>query len=127
MVEPVTHTSVPGIAPRATTVEQKQGQQATQQDRDVRASKEDAELNKDKEREHRRLEALEELHEEILAHAGNSNAALRIEEDTISGRTIYQAVDKDSGEVLKQFPAEEILKSVRFLRFMTGMMVDRKA
>ena len=128
MVEPVTHISVPGFADKAAAVEHKQGVQATTQDRDVRASKKDAGLNKDKEREQRRLAALEELHEEIIKNAGlDGGTTLRIQEDQITGRIIYQSVDKETGEVIKQFPAEQILRSIRFLRLLTGVMVDRRA
>lgn len=128
MVEPVTHITVPGIAPKATTVEPKQGNEATAQDRDVRSSKEDSELDKDKQREHRRLAALEELHDEIMAQAGvHADAALKIEEDAVTGRPVFMAVDKASGEVIRQFPSEEILKSVRWLQYMSGVLVDQRA
>lgn len=128
MVEPVTHISVPGFADRAATVGQKQGVQATTQDRDVPPSKEEADLDKDKQREQRRLSALGELQDEILENAGiGGNTTLRIEEDQISGRIVYSAIDKDTGEVVRQFPAEEILRSIRFLRLLTGVMVDRSA
>ena len=128
MVEPVTHISVPGFADRAATVGQKQGVSATTQDRDVPASREEADINKDKQREQRRLAALGELQDEILENAGiGGNTALRIEEDRISGRVVYSAVDKDTGEVIKQFPAEQILRSIRYLRLLTGVMVDRSA
>ncbi len=128
MVEPVTHIAVPGFADKAAAVEHKQGVRATTQDRDVSASQKEAELNKDKERERRRLSALGELQDKILENAGVAGStALRIEEDPISGRVIYQAVHKETGEVIKQFPAEEILRSARFLRLLTGVMVDRRA
>jgi len=128
MVEPVSNTTVPNlVADKVTSVEHRQAVENTVNDRDVSKSREDAESKKDKEREERRLAALGDLHEEIMKQSGVDDGHLRIREDEISGRTIYETVDNESGEVLKQFPAEEILRSVRYLKMVSGMMVDRRA
>lgn len=46
---------------------------------------------------------------------------LRIEVDDGSGRFVYQSIDIETGDVLNQFPAEEILKQLAFLRERNGV------
>ncbi len=127
MVEPVSNTTVPNAVAKVASVEHRQGVEATTQDRDVPVSREEAETKKDKDREGRRLAALSELQDEILSQAGVDNAHLRISEDKVSGRYVYETVHNDTGEVMKQYPAEQLLRSIRFLRVMEGIMVDRRA
>ncbi len=52
------------------------------------------------------------------------NRRLRIEEDEASGLFVYQFVDKTSGEVVRQFPAEEILKLITRIRKAEGIVLD---
>lgn len=54
---------------------------------------------------------------------------LRINLDKASGRFVYQGVDTKTGEVLTQFPAEEVLKQLAFVRKRAGadgIVVDKK-
>lgn len=128
MVEPVSNSTIPSlVAGKVASVENRQIVERTIQDRGVSYSKKEDDTKKDKEREDRRLAALGELHEEVMKHAGVSDGHLRISEDEISGRTVYQTVDDASGKVIKQYPAEEILRSARVLRVLQGMLVDRRA
>jgi len=55
------------------------------------------------------------------------NSSLRIEQDENTGRFIYQSVDNDSGEVLRQFPTEQILEFLSFFRDPEGIAVDDEA
>lgn len=55
------------------------------------------------------------------------NTKLRIDQDEETGRFIYQSIDKDTGEVLKQFPSEELLRFVTLHRDAAGLAVDDKA
>ncbi|MBL4893968.1 MAG: flagellar protein FlaG [Emcibacter sp.] len=55
---------------------------------------------------------------------------LRINLDDGSGRFVYQGVDVDTGDVVTQFPSEEILKFVAFNREregLEGIVVDEEA
>lgn len=52
------------------------------------------------------------------------NRRLRIEEDETSGLFIYQFVDEKSGEIVEQFPAEEILKLITRIRKAEGIVFD---
>ena len=60
--------------------------------------------------------------EEVL-----ENSSLRIEQDEATGRFIYQSVDNVSGEVLRQFPPEQILEFLAFYREPEGIVVDDEA
>lgn len=60
--------------------------------------------------------------EEIL-----ENSSLKIEQDEATGRFIYQSIDNVSGEVLRQFPPEQILEFLAFYRDPEGIVVDDEA
>jgi flagellar protein FlaG len=55
------------------------------------------------------------------------NSSLRIEQDENTGRFIYQSIDNVSGEVLRQFPPEQILEFLSFFRDPEGIVVDDEA
>ena len=49
---------------------------------------------------------------------------LRINRHDAAGRFVYESIDKRSGEVVKQFPTEEILEVLAFYREAQGLVVD---
>lgn len=49
---------------------------------------------------------------------------IRVELDDPSGRVIFQSVDKQTGEVKRQVPSEEMVKLVAQLRETTGLLID---
>lgn len=55
------------------------------------------------------------------------NTRLRIDRDESSGNFIYQSVDEESGEVIAQFPSEQILKMLSFYREAEGIAIDENA
>jgi len=55
---------------------------------------------------------------------------LRIDLDDVSGRFVYQGVDINTGDVITQFPSEDILKLIAFNRErdgIEGIVVDEEA
>jgi len=72
----------------------------------------------------RAAEALEAL---IPAEDLLQNTRLRILLDEEEGRFIYQSVDSISGEVVRQFPPEDILDIINNFRSVEGLAVDRDA
>ncbi len=55
---------------------------------------------------------------------------LRIDLDSDSGRFVYQGVDIKTGDVVVQFPSEEILKLIAFSREregVEGIVIDEEA
>ncbi len=66
--------------------------------------------------------------EELLADSElPRNTRLRIELDEEEGRFIYQSIDRETGEVVSQFPPEEIIDLLRQFRSPTGIAVDDEA
>lgn len=52
---------------------------------------------------------------------------LRIEKDQATNLYVYQAVNSRNGEVVSQYPSEQIIKFISFFREMEGMAVDKSA
>lgn len=52
------------------------------------------------------------------------NTQLKIHHDDKTGLFVYKAVDRDSGEVMRQYPADEILRLITFYREREGLVVD---
>jgi flagellar protein FlaG len=51
------------------------------------------------------------------------NTRLRINQDD-SGLFVYQNIDNESGEVVRQYPSEEILEFLSYYREAEGIVVD---
>jgi flagellar protein FlaG len=86
------------------------------------AAKDEAtELPQDK-----RLAKLQEAMSKLIKQSLPSDSKLQIDQDEETGTFIYRSVDADTGEVLKQWPSEEILRLREALRDMEGLLVDTK-
>lgn len=57
----------------------------------------------------------------------SANTKLSIDVDDESGLFVYKGVDKSSGEVVSQFPAEEVLALISYYRETEGIVVDEEA
>lgn len=56
----------------------------------------------------------------------STNTKLSIDVDDSSGLFVYKGIDKTTGEVVSQFPAEEILALIAYYREAEGLVVDEK-
>jgi len=63
---------------------------------------------------------------DVVKEALPSNTRLRIDHDDEADSFVYKAVDPNTGEVLNQFPPEQILKVVAFFRKTQGIVFDNK-
>ncbi|UTW54194.1 flagellar protein FlaG [Kordiimonas sp. SCSIO 12610] len=72
-------------------------------------------------------QAAEAISEFIPDTEAFANTTLRIEQDEATGRFVYQSIDNASGEVLRQFPPEQILEFLAFYREPEGIVVDDEA
>lgn len=52
---------------------------------------------------------------------------LSIQMDDESGKTVVKVMDSTTNEVLRQFPAQELVNLARHLGKMQGMLLDREA
>jgi uncharacterized FlaG/YvyC family protein len=49
-----------------------------------------------------------------------------IDQDSDSGRFVYRLIHSDTGEVLKQFPGDYVLRRVAYYRELEGIAVDSR-
>lgn len=54
----------------------------------------------------------------------NPSGRFSIDQDIDSGRFVYRLINEDTGEVLKQFPGDYVLRRVAFYRELEGIAVD---
>jgi flagellar protein FlaG len=72
------------------------------------------------------VEQLEKVAQQLQDFVGDLNRNLEFSVDKDSGRDVIKVFDKDSGDLLKQFPSEEVLTLVSKLSEMVGGFVDAK-
>ena len=73
-----------------------------------------------------RVEVLESAVEKLIRRSLPSNSKLQIEQDKETGTFIYRSVDPDTGQVLKQWPSEQMLKLREHLTEMEGVLFDKE-
>lgn len=73
------------------------------------------------------LERAAEILTEILPNGGLTNTRLVINKDDSTGDFVYQTLDKDTGEVIRQFPPETIAEMLSNIREVEGLAVDKLA
>jgi len=70
---------------------------------------------------------LEKVAQQLQDFVGDLNRNIQFSVDKDSGRDVIKVIDKDSGDILKQYPSEEVLTLVSKLTDMVGGFVDAKA
>jgi flagellar protein FlaG len=86
-------------------------------------------LNKKKveaEKEIMTVPQLEKVAKQLQEFIGTMNRGLEFSVDEDSGRDVIKVVDKKSGELIKQYPSEEVLSLVSKLSEATGAFIDSK-
>lgn len=61
-----------------------------------------------------------------VASAVPDGARLHISRDETTGDYIYRTVDRDTGEMIKQWPREDMLRLRRYLHWVAGRLLDRR-
>lgn len=69
---------------------------------------------------------LEKVAQQLQDFVGEMNHGLEFSVDKDSGRDVIKVIDKDSGDLVKQFPSEEVLTLVAKLSEMVGGFIDAK-
>ncbi len=69
---------------------------------------------------------LEKVAQQLQDFVGDLNRNIEFSVDEDSGRDVIKVIDKDSGDLLKQYPSEEVLTLVAKLSDMVGGFVDAK-
>ena len=65
--------------------------------------------------------------EKLIKKTLPSNSKLQVEKDKELGTYIYRTINPDTGEVIMQWPAEQLLAMREYLKEMEGVLVDTKA
>jgi uncharacterized FlaG/YvyC family protein len=73
----------------------------------------------------KRVMALQETLDRLVRGALPSDAKLQIEQDKDTGTFIYRSINPETGEVIQQWPPEDLLRLRASLRELEGMLVDK--
>ena len=73
------------------------------------------------------LRRAEQVLNDVLETSTPPNSRLTIEIDEPSGRFVYKAINNDSGETIRQYPHEEILRLLARFREIEGLSINRSA
>ncbi len=68
-------------------------------------------------------QAVAKVSEDIQAHDTN----LKFEIDDSTDRVIVKVIEKDSGEVIRQFPPKEVLELAKFFNSSKGLLLKEQA
>lgn len=67
---------------------------------------------------------LEKVAQQLQEFMGDMNRSLEFLVDKDSGRDVIKVLDKGTGELLKQYPSEEVLTLISKLSDVTGNLID---
>ncbi|BED89886.1 hypothetical protein PspMM1_23540 [Pseudoalteromonas sp. MM1] len=70
-------------------------------------------------------EQLEKVAQQLQEFMGEMNRTLQFQVDEDSGRDVIKILDKTSGDVIKQYPSEEVLSLVSKLSESAGILIDQ--
>ena len=70
-----------------------------------------------------KLNELQQLTEQAFA---SDDLRLSISFEKSIGRFVYRGVDRETGEVVREYPPEEVIERIAHLREIAGIAVDRK-
>ncbi|MGK2873206.1 MAG: flagellar protein FlaG [Alphaproteobacteria bacterium] len=69
----------------------------------------------------------EQTPDKILAALTPRNTRLSIERDEATDRYVFRSVDENTGEVIRQYPTDEMLTQIARVRQIVGLTVDTGA
>lgn len=72
-------------------------------------------------------EQLEKVAQKLQDFVGEMNKGLEFSVDKDSGRDVIKVIDKNSGDLIKQYPTEEVLDLVAKLSEATGNFINTDA
>ncbi|MFT4898886.1 MAG: flagellar protein FlaG [Flavobacteriales bacterium] len=95
----------------------------------IKATEESSQISKEKaleEKDSMTVPQLEKVAKQLQEFIGTMNRGLEFSVDKDSGRDVIKVIDKKSGELIKQYPSEEVLSLVSKLSEATGNFIDSK-
>lgn len=73
------------------------------------------------------LDKAAEVIEGFLSELGSKNTRLQIDLDEDAGVFIYKSVNPETGEVISQFPSDDVVRALTQFRDAEGLVVDKRA
>lgn len=70
---------------------------------------------------------LKNVAQQLQDFVGSFNTSLQFSVDEDSGRDVIKVLEKETGDVVRQFPSEEILDVIKSLSNATGILFDETA
>lgn len=70
-------------------------------------------------------EQLEKVAQQLQDFMGEMSRSLQFQVDEESGRDVIKILDRTSGDVIKQYPSEEVLSLVSKLSESAGILIDQ--
>ncbi|WP_213608822.1 flagellar protein FlaG [Pseudoalteromonas sp.] len=70
-------------------------------------------------------EQLEKVAQQLQEFMGEMNRSLQFQVDEDSGRDVIKVLDKNTGDIIKQYPSEEVLNMVSKLSETAGLLIDQ--
>ena len=67
---------------------------------------------------------LEKVAQQLQDFMGEMNRSLEFSVDKDSGRDVIKVLDKGTGDLVKQYPSEEVLTMISKLSNVTGSLID---
>jgi flagellar protein FlaG len=95
----------------------------------IKVTEESPQISKEKaleEKDSMTVPQLEKVAKQLQEFIGTMNRGLEFSVDKDSGRDVIKVIDKKSGELIKQYPSEEVLSLVSKLSEATGTFIDSK-
>ena len=69
-------------------------------------------------------EQLNKVAQQLQDFMGEMNRSLEFIVDEDSGRDVIKVLDKDTGDLIKQYPSEEVLSNISKLSNASGSLID---
>ena len=74
-----------------------------------------------------RVNKLHAAVEKLIKKTLPGDSKLQVEQDKNTGTFIYRSLDPHTGEILRQWPPEELVKLREYLKDMEGLLVNTEA
>jgi flagellar protein FlaG len=99
---------------------------ASDNQQDVSINTSASNQTKEAEQEPLTAQQLDKVAQQLQDFVGDMNRGLQFSVDKNSGRDVIKVVDKESGDLIKQYPSEEVLSLVAKLSEAAGALIDEK-
>ena len=101
-----------------------QAQNSTQQSNTQQSNTQQSNTQQNNAEQPLERDQLEKMAQQLQEFMGEMNRSLQFQVDEDSGRDVIKVLDKDTGDIIKQYPSEEVLNLVSKLSETAGLLID---